>query len=128
MTVKLYQELLKEDESNPMKNDYFRTVISPGDKASKYAKEIGFQSHDNNLSIHVVPNEPNNFRGPVGFIWRDHILSDMRKYKLNSAKTKVSHSNFLPLRSSRCSGLVFYSYFPYNDTITIWLLQIFLRL
>lgn len=60
-----------------MQDRYFTEVISPGDRASKLAKEICFQGHKNCPSVTVVPHQPNNFRGPVGFVWKGHILEQM---------------------------------------------------
>lgn len=62
---------------------YFTNVIDPGDRASKLAKEVGFQSHSNNKAIHVIPHQPGNFRGAVGFIWQRHILEEMMHFQTN---------------------------------------------
>src|SRR4051812_12759736 len=60
---------------------YLNEVIDPGDRASKLAKEVGFQSHHNNPAIHVIPHQPGNFRGAVGFIWNRDILERMLQFK-----------------------------------------------
>ncbi|MFA5052249.1 MAG: AIR synthase-related protein [Patescibacteria group bacterium] len=58
-------------------NIYKAEVIDPGDRASRLAKEICYASHGNNAAVTVVPHQPNNFRGPVGFTWKRHILNMM---------------------------------------------------
>jgi phosphoribosylformylglycinamidine cyclo-ligase len=60
-----------------MANKYFEEVVNPGDRASRLAKQICFQSHKNCPAVIVVPHQPNNFRGPVGFVWKWHILEQM---------------------------------------------------
>lgn len=57
---------------------YKREIIDPGGRASVLAKDICFRSHKNCQAIHVIPHQPNNFRGPVGFIWKRHILNEMK--------------------------------------------------
>lgn len=63
-----------------MNDLYKQEIIDPGDKASELAKKICFQSHDNCQAIHIIPHQPDNFRGPVGFIWKKHILDEMGKF------------------------------------------------
>jgi phosphoribosylformylglycinamidine cyclo-ligase len=60
-----------------MSDKYWGEIISPGDRASALAKEICFQSHKNCPALIVMPHQPNNFRGGVGFVPRKHILRDM---------------------------------------------------
>ena len=60
-----------------MSDNYKDEIIDPGDRASRLAKEIGFASHDNNPALVVVPHQPGNFRGPVGFLWKEHVLRMM---------------------------------------------------
>jgi phosphoribosylaminoimidazole (AIR) synthetase len=60
-----------------MANAYWEEVVDPGDRASAFAKDICFQSHGNNSAVHIVPVEPDNFRGPVNFLWKRHILEEM---------------------------------------------------
>jgi len=64
-------------------DQYKQEVIDPGDRASQFAKEICFQSHDNCPAVRVVPHQPGNFRGPVGFVWRHHILQQMLNGNMN---------------------------------------------
>jgi hypothetical protein len=49
---------------------YWRDVIDPGDRASAFAKEIGFQSHGNNAAVNIVPGStgklPRRRRFPLG--------------------------------------------------------------
>ena len=59
--------------------DYRQEVIDPGDRASAAAKEVCFQSHGNCPALAVVPHVPGNFRGPVGWAWKPHILAEMAK-------------------------------------------------
>ncbi|MDP3725438.1 MAG: AIR synthase-related protein [Nanoarchaeota archaeon] len=58
-------------------NVYQREVIHPGDRVSQLARNISFQSHGNCPAVTIVPHEPGNFRGPVGFLWKRHILNLM---------------------------------------------------
>jgi len=64
---------------------YWREVIDPGDRASKMAKEICFQSHKNSNRVHIVPHQPGNFRGPVGFVWKKGLLNRMSNYHLGDS-------------------------------------------
>lgn len=59
---------------------YQKEVIQPGDRASKLAKEICFQSHGNCPAVIIIPHQPGNFRGAVGFVWKKHILKQMMDY------------------------------------------------
>jgi phosphoribosylformylglycinamidine cyclo-ligase len=64
--------------------DYANNVIKPGDRASRFARDICYQSHTNCKAIHVVPHEPGNFRGPVGVTWRHELLWEMSQYSFGS--------------------------------------------
>ena len=56
---------------------YKKEIIDPGDRASRLAKEVGFASHNNCPAVVVVPHQPGNFRGPIGYTWKQHILEQM---------------------------------------------------
>ncbi|MDZ4221608.1 MAG: AIR synthase-related protein, partial [Patescibacteria group bacterium] len=56
---------------------YAQEVVHPGDRASAYAAEVCRESFGNSSAVHVVPHQPGNFRGPVGFVWRSHIVEMM---------------------------------------------------
>jgi len=56
---------------------YREEVIDPGDRASQLAKEVCFGSHKNCPAVKIIAHQPGNFRGPVGFNWRPHILRAM---------------------------------------------------
>jgi len=64
-------------------NAYRNEVIAPGDKASRLAKDICFGSHKNCLALTVVPHQPGNFRGPVGWVWKKHILNGLLNHELD---------------------------------------------
>lgn len=49
--------------------NYIKTVIKPGDEASRLGKEVGYRSHGNNPAVIVVAHEPGNFRGDVGSLF-----------------------------------------------------------
>ncbi|MCK4891992.1 MAG: hypothetical protein KAS78_04970 [Candidatus Pacebacteria bacterium] len=66
-----------------MSDLYKDEVIDPGDKASQMAKGICSQSFGNCKAIIMVPHQPRNFRGPVGFMWKPHILKEMMKCKID---------------------------------------------
>jgi len=61
-----------------MTDRYKEEIIDPGDRASQLAKDICFQSHNNCKAVRVIPHQPRNFRGPVGFLWQPHILEMMK--------------------------------------------------
>lgn len=56
---------------------YAEEVISPGDQASRVAKEVGFKTHDYNHALTVFPLTPGNFRGQVGLSLKPHLLRMM---------------------------------------------------
>lgn len=56
---------------------YNKEIVGPGDRVSRLAKEICFQSHGNCPAVTIVPRQPGNFRGPVDFVWKKHILESM---------------------------------------------------
>jgi phosphoribosylformylglycinamidine cyclo-ligase len=60
---------------------YKQEVIDPGDRASQLAKEVCFQSHRNCPAVIIVPHQPDNFRGPVGFAWQKHVLEQLMQYE-----------------------------------------------
>jgi phosphoribosylformylglycinamidine cyclo-ligase len=67
-----------------MADQYFEKVITPGDRASRLAKKICFQSHQNCPAVRVVPHQPRNFRGPVGYVWQRWILDQMASYEADA--------------------------------------------
>lgn len=60
-----------------MTNKYDEEIVSPGDKASRLAHEVCMESFDNSPAVDVIPLQPGNFRGPVGYVWKRHILEQM---------------------------------------------------
>jgi phosphoribosylformylglycinamidine cyclo-ligase len=68
-----------------MKEDLYKEdVIAPGDKASKLAAQVCYGSHKNCSALTVVPHQPGNFRGPVGWVWKKHILEMMANHELDN--------------------------------------------
>jgi phosphoribosylformylglycinamidine cyclo-ligase len=65
------------------KDLYKEEVIAPGDKASKLAAKICYNSHKNCPALTVVPHQKGNFRGPVGWVWKKHILGMMANHKID---------------------------------------------
>ena len=65
-----------------MSDLYKQEIIDPGDRASQLAKDICFQSHQNCPAVEIIPHQPDNFRGPVGFIWKRHILEQMMQFDM----------------------------------------------
>lgn len=65
---------------------YRKEVTDPGDRASQLAKDICFQSHNNCRAVSVLSHQPGNFRGPVGFLWKRHILEMMMQAKVRKGK------------------------------------------
>ncbi len=81
------QTIPEPKEEQILNNDlYLEEVIDPGDRASKLAKEICFGSHGNNKAINIIAHQPNNFRGPVGFIWQRHILEEMLRFETKDGR------------------------------------------
>jgi phosphoribosylformylglycinamidine cyclo-ligase len=62
-----------------MADRYAEEIVNPGDRASAFAHQMGVESFGNSSAIHVIPHQPGNFRGPVGFTWRKHVLEQMLK-------------------------------------------------
>ena len=60
-----------------MSDLYKKEIIDPGDSASQLAKDVCFHGHNNCPAVTIIPHQPDNFRGPVGFIWKKHILKQM---------------------------------------------------
>lgn len=67
-----------------MVDQYKSEVIEPGDRASRLAKDICFASHKNCSAITVVPHQPGNFRGPIGWVWQKHILTQLADYDVDA--------------------------------------------
>jgi len=80
--IKLYYTL-QETGGNFMKDQYKTEIIDPGDQASRLAHEVCVQSYLNCSALTIVPHQPENFRGPAGFLWKPHILEMMAKSKVN---------------------------------------------
>jgi hypothetical protein len=73
-----------------MSTDFYRQeIIDPNDRASRFAKEIGFQSHRNCPAVTIIPHQPGNFRGPVGYVWKRHVLEQMLAGAENPAESWV---------------------------------------
>ncbi|MEK7479295.1 MAG: AIR synthase-related protein [Patescibacteria group bacterium] len=58
-------------------NVYQKEVIDPGDVVSRFAHDVSVSSYGNCPAVTIVPHQPGNFRGPVGWLWRGHILDLM---------------------------------------------------
>ncbi len=62
---------------------YREEVIKPGDAISKLAKEVNVASYRNCPALHIVPHKPKDFRGPVGWLWKNTVLREMLKTYLS---------------------------------------------
>ena len=69
---------------------YKKEIIDPGDLASQLAHKVCVKSYNNCPAVIVIPHQSENFRGPVGCLWRKHILSEMTRYKTDSAGNIIS--------------------------------------
>jgi phosphoribosylaminoimidazole (AIR) synthetase len=69
---------------------YMKEIIDPGDKASKLAHEVCVESYGNSPAVTVVPHQPGNFRGPVGFVWRRELLREMTRYSIDPKTGRVT--------------------------------------
>lgn len=67
-----------------MEVTYQHQVVMPGDRASRYAKKVCAESYKNCKAVHIVPHDPGNFRGPVGFVWQHALLEEMAKYRVDN--------------------------------------------
>lgn len=61
-----------------MKDLYKDEIVNPNDQASKLAHEICIESYKNCPAVIIVPHDQGNFRGPVGFAWKKHIIEQMK--------------------------------------------------
>jgi phosphoribosylformylglycinamidine cyclo-ligase len=61
-----------------MSDLYKEKVIDINDDASRVAKDICFQSHQNCPAVKITALQPNNFRGPVKYVWKNYILQSMK--------------------------------------------------
>jgi phosphoribosylaminoimidazole (AIR) synthetase len=77
-------------------DEYWREVIDPGDRASKLGHQICVDSYGNAPSLTVVPDEPENFRGPVGYVWRSNVLAAMMQNGLERG------TDFWIMREDKC--------------------------
>ena len=68
------------------RDSYKEEIIDPNDRASKFARDICFASHKNSDLVRIVPHQPGNFRGPVGFVWTKDILEQMADYYVEDGK------------------------------------------
>ncbi|HIP50307.1 MAG TPA: hypothetical protein EYG99_02550 [Candidatus Pacebacteria bacterium] len=71
------------EEGVDMSDLYKIEVIAPGDKASKLAAKVCYDSHKNCAALTMVPHQPGNFRGPVGWVWKKHILEMMMNHEID---------------------------------------------
>jgi phosphoribosylaminoimidazole (AIR) synthetase len=69
--------LTRSTKEGVVNDQYRREVIDPGDRASQLGRDICFASHGNCPAVLVIPHQPNNFRGPVGYTWNEHVLRQM---------------------------------------------------
>ncbi len=71
-------------------SNYELEVINPGDRASALAHQVNIDSYKNCPAVLIVPHQPGNFRGPVGYIWRPEILRAMlEKLQLSDSGEEV---------------------------------------
>jgi phosphoribosylformylglycinamidine cyclo-ligase len=73
-----------------MNDPYNDTVIKPGDRASLLARNVCYNSHGNNDAVHIIPHQPENFRGPVSFIWNEHIQRSMLTFQRTNERKITS--------------------------------------
>lgn len=72
------------------KDAYKNDVIDPGDRASRLANGINFASFGNCPAVRIVPHQPANFRGPVGYVWQKEILHDLMSYEIDRNTGKIT--------------------------------------
>ncbi|MDD5626576.1 MAG: AIR synthase-related protein [Patescibacteria group bacterium] len=76
--------------------DKYRTeIIDPGDQASHLAHEVCVQSYSNCPAVIIIPHQPGNFRGPVGFLWKPHILEAMARNRVDPQSEALTHWEML---------------------------------
>ena len=71
--------LSPDKKENTVTDLYREEIIDPGDRASRLARDICFASHGNCPAVTVIPHQPENFRGPVGFSWSPQVLLEMSR-------------------------------------------------
>lgn len=57
-------------------DEYRKTVIDPGDAVSKMGNDVRVGSFENSPAVEIVRTS-DHFRGPVGYVWNDHVLFAM---------------------------------------------------
>ncbi len=82
---------------------YKKEIIDPNDRASRFAHEVCVKSYNNNRAVIVVPHNSESFRGPVGFVWKNHILEGMR-YTANAKGDMISWSMLEEIESDGAGG------------------------
>lgn len=56
---------------------YHKTVVNPGDRVSAIGRDVCVRSFRNCPAVEVIPRRGKDFRGPVDFRWKKHILEAM---------------------------------------------------
>jgi phosphoribosylaminoimidazole (AIR) synthetase len=70
--------------------DFYKSeIIDPGDRASQLAHEICVKSYGNSPAVNIVPHQPGNFRGPVGFVWQRELLREMTRYSTDTKTGEI---------------------------------------
>ena len=67
-----------------MQDSYYREIIDPGDRGSALAHQVCVESYGNCQALHVVPHNPRNFRGSVGYLWQKWVLNEMDRYRFDA--------------------------------------------
>ena len=78
-----------------MQDQYKTEIIDPGDQASRLAHEVCVQSYSNCPAVIIVPHQSGNFRGPVGFLWKPHILEAMTRNRVDPQSGVLTHWEML---------------------------------
>jgi len=62
-----------------MTDKYATDVVNPGDAASRLAHQVCINSFGNSPAVTVIPLQPGNFRGPVGFLWAPGVAEKLAR-------------------------------------------------
>lgn len=65
------------------KDKYQKEIIEPNDRASELAHKICVASCKNCPAVYVFRFQERNFRGPISFSWKEHILQMMASGKMS---------------------------------------------
>jgi len=64
---------------------YEKEIVNPNDEASKLAHAVNMGSFQNSPAVQVIPMDPGNFRGQVGYLWAPEVAKLLYESSLHPA-------------------------------------------